>query len=173
MLRELKYVVRLLERERLEYMIGGGIANSYWGYPRSTTDIDIVVPLFHDFEKDALERVEGDLKKRGWAIKAGVGRPLIAEKPTVRLDFWSIKSFYDKERFGRRIKIKLEDLEIWITTPEDLVLQKLLWYRGKDLEDIKGVLARQEKLDWNYLKKWAKNLDLEDKLNRAQKGEEG
>ncbi len=47
MLGELEFVVKLLEKERMNYMIGGGIANSYWGYPRSTTDIDFIIPLVY------------------------------------------------------------------------------------------------------------------------------
>jgi len=173
MLTELEFAVKLLEREGMKYMIGGGIANSYWGFPRSTTDIDFIVPLVHTSDKDALQRIENGFVKDGWDIKADAGRPLIAEKPSVRLDFWSIKSIYDEERFERRIKVKLEDFDIWITTPEDLILQKLMWHRSKDIEDIRGVLARQDKLDWEYIKKWAKELALEDKLEYIQKGEGG
>ncbi|VVB88897.1 Uncharacterised protein [uncultured archaeon] len=163
MLRELEHAVKLLERAGMNYMIGGGIANSYWGFPRSTTDIDFIVPLHYKSDKDALQVVENELMKEGWEIKADEGRPLIAQK-TVRLDFWSLKSLFDKERFDRRIRVKLEDFEIWITTPEDLIIQKLMWHRSKDIEDIKGILARQDKLDWDYLKKWARGLQLETEL---------
>lgn len=172
MLEELRFVVKLLERVGMQYMIGGGIANSFWGLPRSTTDIDFVVPLFHGSDKDALQKVENELMKEGWKIKADAGRPLIAEKPIVRLDFWSVKSLYDKERFERRIEVGFEDFNIWITTSEDLILQKLMWYRSKDIDDVMGILARQEKLDWRYIKKWAKNLGLEDKLESVLKDEE-
>jgi len=40
----------------------------------------------------------------------------------------------------------------------------LLWYRSKDIEDIKGILARQDKLDWNYIENWTKGLELKSKL---------
>lgn len=172
MLEELEFAVKLLEKEGVKYMVTGGIATSYWGLPRSTTDIDFIVPVFYTSEKDSLLRVENELEKNGWKIKADAGRPLIAEKPTVRLDFWSIKSIYDKERFERRTKIRLEDFDMWITTPEDLILQKLMWYRSKDIDDIEGILARQERLDLSYMKKCAKELELEDKLESVQKGGE-
>lgn len=169
MLKELEFAVKLLEKEGMKYMIGGGIANSYWGFPRSTTDIDFIVPMYYNSDKDALQRVEIELMKKGWNIKADSARPLIAEKPSVRLDFWSMKSIYDKERFERRIKVKLGDFNIWITSSEDLILQKLLWYRSKDIDDIVGILERQEKLNWDYIKKWAKDFELEDKLQNVQK----
>lgn len=172
MLEELEFAVKLLEKEGMKYMIGGGIANSYWGFPRSTTDIDFIVPMIYDSDKDALQRVENELMTEGWSIKADAGRPLIAEKPSLRLDFWSIKSIYDKERFDRRIKVKLRDFDVWITTSEDLILQKLLWYRSKDIEDIIGILVRHDKLDWDYIKKWAKSLELEDKLEKVVKASE-
>jgi len=172
MLKELEFAVKLLEKKGMKYMIGGGIANSYWGFPRSTTDVDFIVPLIYDSDKDALQKVENELMNVGWKIKADAGRPLIAEKASARLDFWSIKSIYDKERFERRIKVKLGDFDIWITTCEDLILQKLMWYRGKDIEDIIGILARQDKLDWDYIKKWAKSLEIEDKLESVVKASE-
>jgi len=58
MLKELEDALKLLEEEGMKYMIGGGIANSYWGFPRSTTDIDFIVPLFYKSDKDSLQRVE-------------------------------------------------------------------------------------------------------------------
>lgn len=164
MLEELKFIAKLLEREGLRYMIGGGIATSYWGHPRSTTDIDMVVADFYASEREALQRVEKELKKEGWKIRADVGRSLIAEKGALRLDFWNVKSLYDRERFERRIRVKIEDFQIWITSPEDLVLQKLLWFRGKDIEDIRGIITRQKNLDWDYIKKWAEKLEVEDRL---------
>ncbi len=116
-----------------------------------------------------MQKLESELKKECWEIKADAGRPLIAEKPSMRLDFWSIKSLYDKERFERRIKVNLGDFYIWITTPEDLIIQKLMWHRSKDVEDIKGIIARQDKLDYDYIKKWVKNLELEDKFESVIK----
>ncbi len=44
-----------------------------------------------------------------------------------------------------------------------------MWYRSKDIEDIKGIVARQDKLDYDYIKKWVKNLELEDKFENVIK----
>jgi len=169
MLGELEFAVKLLEREGVNYMIGRGIAIGYWGLPRSTTDIDFVVSMFYASEKDALLRVEDELKRTGWEIKADAGRPLIAEKPTLRFDFWSLKSIYDKERFGRRMKVRFGGFDIWITAQEDLIIQKLMWYRSKDVDDIKGILARGGRLDREYIGKWGKEIGLEDKLESVQR----
>jgi len=54
------------------------------------------------------------------------------------------------------------------TTPEDVILQKLIWYQPKDQEDVLGVIAiNHEKLDRDYLRHWADQLDLSEVLAKA------
>ena len=57
-------------------------------------------------------------------------------------------------------------------SPEDIILQKLVWGQGdrseKQWRDVLGVLkVQQSTLDLNYLKQWAEQLDLVEYLDRA------
>ena len=63
---------------------------------------------------------------------------------------------------------------IYIVSPEDIVLQKLRWYKiadnysQKQWRDILGVLkARRKILDFDYLKLWSDRLKLTSELEKA------
>ncbi len=53
------------------------------------------------------------------------------------------------------------DADFVIGTPEDVILQKLIWYRPKDHEDVLGVIAvNHDKLDKDCLRQWADQFGL-------------
>jgi len=41
----LKLVVNKLDKLRIPYVLTGGLAVSYWGAPRTTHDIDIIIEI--------------------------------------------------------------------------------------------------------------------------------
>ena len=62
---------------------------------------------------------------------------------------------YDRERFRRRRAFDIQGRSIFFLTAEDVVVTKLRWGRGKDLEDVQGVIAAQaDALDWDYIHAW-------------------
>jgi hypothetical protein len=67
----------------------------------------------------------------------------------------------------------------YVTTSEDIILAKLEWYRlGNEISDrqwrdILGVLKVQAgRLDLDYLRQWAAELNITDLLQRALKESE-
>lgn len=69
--------------------------------------------------------------------------------------FFLSRDSHDQERFRRRREEKLFGESIWLLSPEDVVVTKLRWSRGKDEEDVRNVLFVQGgKLDWSYIEKW-------------------
>ena len=63
---------------------------------------------------------------------------------------------------------------LFLPTPEDIILQKLMWYRmgggvsDKQWRDILGVMKLQgEDLDKEYLWQWAASLNLAELLDRS------
>lgn len=67
---------------------------------------------------------------------------------------------HDQERFRRRRKESLLDREVFLTTPDDVIVTKLRWAglrnRSKDREDVRDVIAVQgDQLDWDYIHLWA------------------
>ena len=61
-----------------------------------------------------------------------------------------------------------------MTSPEDIILSKLEWYRmggeasDRQLRDILGVLkTKAGQLDLEYMRRWAKPLKVEDLLEKV------
>ncbi len=74
-------------------------------------------------------------------------------------------------KFKRRIAKKINKKIVYFISPEDLILSKLEWHQQggstRQLEDIESILKISgDKLDYSYLKSWAKRLGVTDILNK-------
>jgi hypothetical protein len=78
---------------------------------------------------------------------------------------------HDQSRFQRRRAVQLHDRQIWLPSPEDVVVTKLRWARGKDKDDVRDVMAVQrDKLDWAYIEQWCRQhgtLALLEEIRRS------
>ncbi len=82
-----------------------------------------------------------------------------------------------KETFNRRRKDILDkeqkQSEFYLASPEDIILNKLIWYLKSDgaferqISDVIGILKVQESIDKKYLKRWAKEMGLEELLEKV------
>lgn len=160
----LKLVVSRLEKLKIPYLLTGGLAVSFWGLPRTTHDIDIVIEaqrkdrdkIINVFKKDfyiSEEAVDQAIEKR-------FTFNIVHFKSGLKIDFWlSKRNFFKTLEFERTRKKKIFGKEIYIISPEDLILEKLLWFKesqsSRHLEDIKSILKISE-INQNYLKDWAK-----------------
>ena len=76
-----------------------------------------------------------------------------------------------KKQFERKVKIVVPQLEIdaYLPTPEDVIVQKLRWARSKDLTDAVDVLAVQEPahLDMGYIRHWCTEHGCSERLENA------
>ena len=50
-----------------------------------------------------------------------------------------------EELFGRKV---------WVASPEDLLIYKLVSWRDRDIMDVHAIVQRQKSLDQAYLRKW-------------------
>ncbi len=85
---------------------------------------------------------------------------------------------YDEIEFARRrrVRVRSADDEIFIKSPEDTILRKLLWYRDggqvceKQWRDVVEVLrVSGPTLDPAYLDEWAPGIGVAALLGRARK----
>lgn len=81
---------------------------------------------------------------------------------------------FDQEEFRRRIPYDDHRRQLWVATPEDLILSKLDWYRAggevseRQWRDVLGMLQiHGQQLDQDYLKRWATTLGVEHLWRRA------
>jgi hypothetical protein len=90
----------------------------------------------------------------------------------VKIDFWVLSDdAFDLSRLKRRKIKKISGESVYFSSPEDLILIKLKWYKkspiSRQIEDAESILKISGKeIDFKYLKKWAKKLGVLKILNR-------
>lgn len=149
-------------------MLSGSVAMSSYTLPRFTRDFDFIV---HLKPTDAL--LLSNYFKEGYycdedaiteAIKNKSLFNIIDHKSHYKADFVILKDEpYRQEEFGRRREIDFLDMKIYIVSPEDLLLSKLIWIQQLQSElqkeDIKR-LCELKDLDWSYVTHWIGTLKL-------------
>ncbi|HEV8544766.1 MAG TPA: hypothetical protein VGQ64_00605 [Candidatus Limnocylindrales bacterium] len=152
-------------------MVSGSLAGSYYGEPRATRDVDIVI----DPTARALTRLVDDLLSRGYYVDAEVAQEALADRTqfnaigpgATKVDFIVRKArAFSIEEFRRRQRADLLGTPSFITTAEDLILAKLEWAAVSDSErqrrDVASIVALWRDLDESYIEWWAAQLGVLD-----------
>jgi len=166
----LKMVASRLKKADIPYMISGSIAANYYSIPRMTRDIDIVIELHPKdvdrfaalFQDDFYMNKEMIVKE---VLQQGMFN-LIHNQYMVKVDFIVKKSSaYQRAEFSRRKQVMIEKCTIWITSPEDLIISKLIWAKDSSsemqLNDVKNLIGATNGLDRKYTDRWVRELGLE------------
>jgi len=136
--------LRLLEAHRVDYMIVGGYAVAYHGYPRFTKDIDI---FFSDAAENLL-RVQEVLVAFGFQIATvpleALAKPdavvAIGVEP-VRIDLLNrIDGVTYEEARASTVRGRYGDVEVTFIGKEDLLRNKRATGRHRDLGDVEELL---------------------------------
>lgn len=173
----LQRISEILDKLKIPYSVTGGMAVSVWGRPRFTADIDVIIELIPqklDQLAEELLRVDKDVYVSQEAMEEALATKgefnFIHPASGLKVDFWILKNdLFSLEQIRRRKAKKIGISKIYFISPEDLILSKLLLYQishsDRQLEDIASVIKFQKKLDWKYLRKWAKQQETDDILN--------
>jgi hypothetical protein len=155
----------------LAYMVTGSMASNYYGNPRLTNNIDIVVML----REDQLSKIATAFQETYYVAPEAIQQAMenkstfnvIDSTSGMKIDFWLVKNdAYSQEAFSRRREGHLFGESLWLIAPEDLILAKWLWAKqsggsAKQEADIAGVMDVQgEALDKHYLQSWKIKLGL-------------
>jgi hypothetical protein len=173
-------VSRCLEAMAIPYTVGGSIASSFAGEPRSTIDIDMVAAV-EERHVDALVSalsvefyVDADALRR--AIRTRSSTNLVHQATQLKVDlFVAGGTPLDDRQLSRRLAVDLgEGRRLYVHPPEDILLQKLRWYRlggcvsDRQWRDITAILRVQgDRLDRDYVAEGAGILGVSDLLDRA------
>jgi hypothetical protein len=172
-------IIGALDQAAIPYMLTGSFASAYYGVPRSTQDIDLVIEAtpaqlrtfvqslpskeyYADLEAALAARRQQSLFNvidlaTGWKID------LIIRKSRA----------FSQEEFSRRQLVNLQSLSLFVASAEDIVIAKLEWSKlaqsQRQIEDVAAILRmRWDSLDHSYLKKWTRISGLEKEWNDAR-----
>lgn len=176
------YVADALESCGVRYVVGGSLASSVSGEPRSTLDVDLVVEISEADVPRVVEalaaefEVDRDAVMRAVRSRSSVN--IFHRSTTIKVDlFVAGGTPLDTEQMERRQRIQIGDSPVrhlYVYTPEDILLQKLRWFRlgnevsDRQWRDIVGILLVQgDALDGEYLQRSAATLGVVDLFTRA------
>jgi len=163
-------IAKILKELKIPYIITGGMAVLVWGRPRFTADIDIVIEFDHN-KVDKLEKALLSLSTIGYFDKKAVQEAIdnkgefnfIDGNTGIKVDFWVLSDdSFDLSRIKRKKNKKILGENVFFSSPEDLILIKLKWYKessmSRQIEDVESILKiSDKKIDFKYLKNGQKN----------------
>jgi hypothetical protein len=175
--------IDVLDRLGISYAIGGSLASSAYGTARFTQDADITVQPFSRVAEEFYVLVKDEFyiseEAMREALRSHGSFNVIHFETSIKIDiFVQGPSQFEQRLLARRRKAKLSDTgsrDLDVVSPEDIILLKLCWFdmtggtSQRQWDDVLGVLAVQgDALDFEYLTASARELGLEELLNRAR-----
>ena len=171
------YVVQVLDDLGIPYMIVGGFAAIFYGEPRATTDVDILV----DMQRKHVESfVKAFPIPDFYASKDGIldslfrRYPFNVIQPTTgaKIDMVPLpRDAFSRASFQRRKQIPIDETGrlAYFIAPEDIVIAKLIAFRAtgsdKHSRDARGVmLIQKDELNWDELRKNAVSANVAEAL---------
>jgi len=137
---DFKEFLRLLNEHQVEYLLVGGYAVGYYGYPRATADIDLwvgahpenaekIVAVLKEFGFDPPELSSDLFLREGQIVRMGV--------PPVRIEIMTSASGVDFKQCYRKRKVDvLDGVEVSLISLKHLKANKQACARHKDLDDL-------------------------------------
>jgi len=172
-------LVAVLNSSQLKFHLTGGLASSFYGEPRFTQDIDVVIrvaigqtlnqlvqALAQKFIVDADAIADAVLRK-------GIFQAL-HEESMIKVDFHVGEAIRGELDRSHSEEI-LAGVVVPLVSKEDAILSKLLWIAkgsGKSRQDVRMMLKRSGEIDFTYLNSQAADLGVANILNDIRDVEE-
>ncbi len=162
----------------IAYMLAGSFASAYYGAPRTTQDIDLVIAATAEQLRTFAQLLSKDeyYVDLATALEAHTRQSLfnVVDMATGwKIDLIIRKSRpFSEEEFRRRKLVNLQGSPLFVASAEDVVVSKLEWAKlaqsQRHIEDVAGILRlRWDSLDRAYIEKWVLELGIEAEWNDA------
>lgn len=172
-------IVEALDASGIPHMVAGSFASTYHGEPRATHDIDLVI----DPSREQIQRFVRGLDPAQYYVSAEAAQEAWTRRGQFNVvdlaSGWKVDLIvrkdrpFSREEFSRREPASMLETRVFVATAEDTILAKLEWARlggsERQLRDVIGVLEmRGADLDRAYIRRWARELDVEALWERVQ-----
>ncbi len=163
----LKRAHQVLSKAGLAHaLIGGMAANLYRREARATQDIDFAVRAS---AAEILALIDA-FRSAGWTpvVRTPKTETLrLAHDDLPPIDILIAGTPFEQSAIERAKTLDVDDREMLIVTPEDLIVYKLIAGRGHDYEAVGAILNTMPRLDTAYVQGWLEQFDMADRWPRA------
>ena len=147
--RDFREFLRLLNKHRVKYLVIGGYAVGYHGYPRYTGDIDIFVAIS---PKNGASMVKV-FSEFGFAdddltpeFFCDYGQVIRLGREPMKLEIVNkIDGVTFAECYARRVRARFEQLAVNFIAFDDLLKNKRASGRHKDLQDLEVLQSKPQR----------------------------
>ena len=157
-------VIDALHIAGVPFMLVGSFSSNFYGIARSTQDADLVVQLGEISPARIADYLGEDFQldpQMSFETITATHRFILTHRESAfKIELFLLSNDpHDQERFSRRRLEQLSGHQVYIASPEDIVITKLRWSkagsRRKDIDDVRGVIhVQQNALDWAYIERW-------------------
>jgi hypothetical protein len=169
-------IATLLKAAGIPFMISGSLASSFYGEPRATNDFDLVI----DPDAANLNRFLNSLPPE-WYVSSEAAHSALANRSMFNVidtqGAWKADLIIRKRRpfsqqeFTRAAPATILGSQVLIVTPEDSILSKLEWSAESESQRqyqdaLRVAILKRDALDLDYLRRWAKELGIEQLLTK-------
>lgn len=175
-------IAAILAEKGIRHAFGGALAQNYWGVVRATQDVDVLafIPAIRSQE------IVDCLAQRGFCSRdrSGSQQPLtvagmqasVREAGLFAIWFGEVKvevfspliPLQDRI-LARAVPMPWKARTIPVTTAEDLIVLKMIFHRGKDLRDIRAMVATSGgSLDLTYIDEQARDVLEEERVHELR-----
>lgn len=165
----IKKLISTLNKLRIHYAFTGAFAVSYYGFPRISADIDILIGK----NKNKLLKLASQLQPSGYdvakadilnAIEECSHFPIFHKQKTTPYFDIKIACEQDEKSAIHNCKtINYHGVKCRIVSVEDLIVKKLEW---NDTKDVELILIRCKEIDMKKLRKKSKEKSVLKKLQK-------
>lgn len=171
----LRHLTAVLDELDIPYFITGSVATILFGEPRMTQDVDVVA----DFKNVHVKSFCHRFPEEKYYLSEDAVRG--AQSHFSQFNIIDIESGFkadimvpdqsplNRSRFQRRRRLRMEgeERDYWFSSPEDIIIKKMDFYReggsDKHLRDITGVLKTTgDRIDHTYINEWVITLRLQE-----------
>lgn len=161
----LETLATALDQNNLPYMLIGGQAVLLYGEPRLTQDVDVTLGIGPQRLDDLLfiiNKLEWHVlvKDAPIFVNKTLVLPCLSQPWGIRVDFIFSFSPYEMQAIQRARRVTIGQATVCYATVEDLIIHKMVAGRPRDLEDIKGLLAKNPDMDLAYLQNWLGQFEM-------------